>query len=919
MGTRFARLALFAALVIMLLFPAALSNPALAGGTGPLQSPTSQSGEDDEHEDLRDSDHNKVRDGLDKRLNRGQDTDVFPVVLSFNKALSQVDFDALVQQLGNFKVQYQYPSINAVAATLSGRQVRAASKLGLVETLEYDATMREVLDTAAPWSGVIKARADFGVTGNLDGQPTYSKDDAVVAIIDTGIDAKHVDLDGGKVICWKDIVGGRASPYDDRGHGTHVAGIVAGEGQGNAAYTGVAPGAALVGIKVLNGQGSGSLSQVMAGVQWAIDNKAACGIRVINMSLGLAGSSDGTDALSQLVNAAVAAGIVTVVAAGNEGPAAYSIGSPAAAASAVTVGSLADPGEGGFFLSYFSSRGPTADGRTKPDLASPGHRIMSARYGTTSSYISYSGTSMATPFVAGVVALMANANPGLSPAIAKSLLTSTAVDWGPSGPDPDYGAGRLDAYAAIKAAAGATTGTPPAVPGHTYVSGSLPGTGASGFHSINVTNSSYPIAVTVIMPTWNTTQFGAFMYNPSGAQVAFADTPTRQETITYRPTTTGTYKLEVRSYSGSGPYFADISAGLAPPDSIPPAAPTGLSVSVPISNGGVLDLSWNASTELDLAGYHVYRATTSGGPYTKVNSSLVSANTFASAGLTNGTTYFYAVTAVDTSGNESAGSAQVSGTPVDNRGPAISNVATTTAGTSATVSWVTDEAADSTVEYGTTPALGSVAADAALVTSHSLAVSGLAPATTYFYVVKSKDPAGNLSDSAAQTFTTLAPPGTIAGTVTDASTGIPVPGATVSDGTRSATTDASGAYTLASVPAGSYTVTASRTGYSSTSQTVSVVAGATATADFALSPVPTTGTITGKVTSASTGAPIAGARVTAGNRTVFTDAGGNYTISNLSPGTYRVEAETPGYRKVRRTVSLAAGATVVLDFSLPRK
>lgn len=153
---------------------------------------------------------------------------------------------------------------------------------------------------------------------------------------DSGIDARHTDLSG-KVIAWKDWVNGRADPYDDNGHGTHVAGIAAGAGVANPAYKGVAPGAALIGLKVLSGAGSGSLSDVTAAVEWVISNRDRYKIRVISMSLGTSGSSDGTDSVSLAVNHAVEAGIVAVVAAGNSGPAPYTTGSPAAAGKAITV------------------------------------------------------------------------------------------------------------------------------------------------------------------------------------------------------------------------------------------------------------------------------------------------------------------------------------------------------------------------------------------------------------------------------------------------------------------------------------------------------------------------------------------------------------------------------------------------------
>lgn len=101
---------------------------------------------------------------------------------------------------------------------------------------------------------------------------------------DIGIDATHVDLAGGKVIAWNDWVANRPTPYDDNGHGTHVAGIVAGTGAGSPSYLGVAPGAALIGLKVLNGSGSGSLSTVTAAVDWAVSHKDEFNLGIISIN-----------------------------------------------------------------------------------------------------------------------------------------------------------------------------------------------------------------------------------------------------------------------------------------------------------------------------------------------------------------------------------------------------------------------------------------------------------------------------------------------------------------------------------------------------------------------------------------------------------------------------------------------------------
>ena len=340
----------------------------------------------------------------------------------------------------------------------------------------------------------------------------------------------------------------------------------------------MAPGAALVGVKVLDSEGLGYMSYVNAGIQWVIDNKSALGIEVINISLGAAGSSDGADSTSQLVNQAVANGIVVVVSAGNEGPEKYTIGSPAAADEAITVGAIADvePGTAGsfscgnapgygFYQVCFSSRGPTADGRMKPDISAPGVFITAAGIGTINGYVEKSGTSMSSPFTAGLVGLMLHASPALSPAQVKTKITETALDWGLAGDDIDYGAGRLDGYEAIKNAGG-HSGTNIATPKHQYFTGNLSGTGDADWYDINIADSSYPIAITLIMPDWTSSSnpdFDIYLYEADGTtELARSWGINRQETIGYQPSSS-IYKLRVQSFSGSGNYFFDQSAGTA--------------------------------------------------------------------------------------------------------------------------------------------------------------------------------------------------------------------------------------------------------------------------------------------------------------------------------------------------------------------
>ncbi|WP_221568172.1 S8 family serine peptidase [Alkalihalobacillus sp. TS-13] len=514
---------------------------------------------------------NKLFDNLEAMLTEKKATDKVEVIIQFDESMAnQKAHKAILNKVGKFETKFKFDkAVNGVAATLTKKQIEQLERIPFVKSVEYDAPVKAFNGTANTWFGTEKARADYGLTGDGDGNVnSYSKDDQVVAVIDTGIDASHVDLDEGKVIGWKDLVNNRTAPYDDQGHGTHVASTVAGDGDGNPTHKGVAPGAALVGVKVLDSQGSGSMSNVTAGIEWAVENKDVYGIEVLSLSLGTSASSDGTDSTSQAVNNAVDAGLAVTVAAGNAGPSKKTIGSPGAAEKVITVGAGADLGEGGFFLAYFSSRGETADGRIKPDVVAPGYNLTAAEANSGSGYVTYSGTSMATPFTAGTIALMLEANPSLTPNQVKNIIADTAEDWGPSGIDVDYGHGFLDGFAAISDA-GNLSGTNIAKPNHFAEQNSLGGSGAADTYQFTVDNTDYPAAVTLIIPDWqpgflwwgSEPDFDVYLYNPSGQQVAKAEGTERQETLTFNPTATGTYTLKVSSYSGDGSYYLDLSAG----------------------------------------------------------------------------------------------------------------------------------------------------------------------------------------------------------------------------------------------------------------------------------------------------------------------------------------------------------------------
>lgn len=244
----------------------------------------------------------------------------------------------------------------------------------------------------------------------------------LVGVIDTGVDENHPDL-ADRIIAQRDFVG--EGPSDFNGHGTHVAGIIAGSGAASGGkYKGIAHGANLLIAKALGADGVGLTSQIMAAMEWLVSQ----GVRIMNLSLGLEGPTDGTDPLSLAIDAAYSFGCLVVVAAGNSGPAPGSIGVPAGARRALAVGAV--DRQGGVY--NLSSRGPTVDGRSKPDLAAPGTGIISCCSAHSPDpvidrhYTAATGTSMAAPHVAGAAALILEANPNMPVNELAGALLNTA-------------------------------------------------------------------------------------------------------------------------------------------------------------------------------------------------------------------------------------------------------------------------------------------------------------------------------------------------------------------------------------------------------------------------------------------------------------------------------------------------------------
>jgi serine protease AprX len=547
-----------------------------------------------EHPRLADVDGDRVDDVLEHRLQKADRGSRQAVVVATDGSVSLARAHRVA---GGFPVSRRLRIIDGFSGRLTPGQIRRLASTPGVLRIDHDATVHVTMDAARADYGVDAARQEFGLTGA----------GVNVCILDTGVDPDHEQLDS-KAIVWSDFVTGTATPYDDHGHGTHVASIAVGDGVGGpqaARFGGVAPEAGLWAGKVLDGQGSGSESDIVAGVDWCATDPD---VDVISMSLGTVFPSDGSDALSMAANAAVADGKVVVVAAGNSGDAPDSIAAPGAAADAITVGAASEwsaaPGaenhSDGVYLAYFSGRGgETFAGDMKPDIIAPGVTIDAANANTGNGYIVHSGTSMATPFAAGSIALALQADPAWSANDVQTALEATAEDFGPPGKDPDWGAGLIDVLALTAAAKGASGET--SFPTHVHVTGVVPDGGGWIYpFVVSAADLGVPIAASIVLGGECQFPFPGFgcldgqwspdldaeLLDPNGTQIDLSQCMDgdecgfgRQETLHAMPTVAGTYEIHVYAYLGApndglgGAFDLDLSTGPAGDASPPPPPP----------------------------------------------------------------------------------------------------------------------------------------------------------------------------------------------------------------------------------------------------------------------------------------------------------------------------------------------------------
>ncbi len=361
---------------------------------------------------------------LSARLALAEPGEQIPVIVLLNTSLKGPGSGMLstVKAMGG-TVRHRYTIVDGFSATLPAESVRQLARLSGVRKIYLDTPV-----TIPPPPGNVSAALSTSVSA-VGAQGAwalgYTGANVTVAVVDTGINYTHPDLGGClgpgcKVAGGYDFVNGDPDPMDDNGHGTHVAGIIAASG----GTSGVAPDSTLLAVKVLDVNGTGMSSWVIAGIDWAVAN----GADIVSMSLGA--SSQPPDEFESIVaivaDQAVRRGVVVVVAAGNDGPGTGTLSSTAAGRYTIAVGASDDAGTvagGDDAVASFSSRGPAAFGRIAPDLAAPGVGINSTWY--DGGYRSLSGTSMATPHVSGAAALLLQKNPALSPEQLRGLLVHT--------------------------------------------------------------------------------------------------------------------------------------------------------------------------------------------------------------------------------------------------------------------------------------------------------------------------------------------------------------------------------------------------------------------------------------------------------------------------------------------------------------
>lgn len=321
-------------------------------------------------------------------------------------------------------IKYKLPLINSFVIIVEEKDLGKIKKFKSLKTIYQNAHITMQMNNARD---IVKADMvqEQGYTGKGIG----------IAILDTGISTSNDFIyPENRIVAFKDFINNKKTPYDDNGHGTHVAGIAGGNGiNSDGKYRGIATDCNLIAVKVLNSEGQGNASDVLAGLQWVMDNKEKYNIRIVNLSIGTNNTSY-NDPLVKAVDMMWDSGVIVTIAAGNDGPRKSTINSPAISKKVITIGSSDDSKQTSVWGSpmvNFSGRGPTLQCIVKPDVLAPGVNIVSCLSSNLinqkvdvvdKNYYALSGTSMSTPIVSGAIALLLEKHPNLKPDDVKLML-----------------------------------------------------------------------------------------------------------------------------------------------------------------------------------------------------------------------------------------------------------------------------------------------------------------------------------------------------------------------------------------------------------------------------------------------------------------------------------------------------------------
>jgi len=457
-------------------------------------------------------------------------SDILPVILHFPEGSTSDMMEASIARLdmSNIAVRHVFSLIPVVSAYAAASDVEALSKLSWLSGVSLDVKRFTAEVPGVGYKALSNGNLTYehyteilDATGMWD--EGYFGNGTVVAVLDTGAQADHPDLQG-RIVDFKDYVGSASVSYDDHGHGTACATSIVGTGDASGGnFTGVAPGADLIVVKVLDEHGQGDDSDIAAGIEYAVNN----GADVISLSLG--GPWDESlflvDPTIQACREAVDSGVAVVVASGNSGPAPFSVYSPGFVDEVITVGASA----GSTGVAAFSSRGPVLREFTephglfaKPDLVAPGLSVVSGRYqsaeiaefpiyeeGTYGPYYTqWSGTSASTAQIAGIVALLKQEHASLTPLQAKTALMASAKDLDSDSMEQGWGLVNVTAASGLLNASSGqlTLMTPkryPTLPGSSTVL--VIGEDRLSQNITIMSTTSYPSAV--LVPSGNASQF----------------------------------------------------------------------------------------------------------------------------------------------------------------------------------------------------------------------------------------------------------------------------------------------------------------------------------------------------------------------------------------------------------------------------